>query len=179
MLWALLLNQNRNRRARSGIASLQIFSLFSDFSHYNQRFLLSHFWLNIHIWKASQKQQFGKKDMNSRRSRAALFDGIEEGGVRAYSSSHEIDESSNDQAMEGLQDRVNFLKRLTGDIHEEVQNHNQMLNRMGNDMDSSRGILSGTVDRFKTVFETKSGRRMATLVASFLALFLLIYYMTR
>ncbi|KAJ4770134.1 Bet1-like SNARE 1-1 [Rhynchospora pubera] len=117
--------------------------------------------------------------MNSRRSRAALFDGIEEGGVRAYSSSHEIDESSNDRAMEGLQDRVNFLKRLTGDIHEEVQNHNQMLNRMGNDMDSSRGILSGTVDRFKTVFETKSGRRMATLVASFLALFLLIYYMTR
>ncbi|KAJ1690876.1 hypothetical protein LUZ63_015031 [Rhynchospora breviuscula] len=121
-----------------------------------------------------------EKDMNSRRSRAALFDGIEEGGVRAYSSSsHEIDENSNDRAMEGLQDRVNFLKRLTGDIHEEVQNHNRMLDRMGNDMDSSRGILSGTVDRFKTVFETKSGRRMATLVSSFLALFLLIYYMTR
>ncbi|KAJ3672184.1 hypothetical protein LUZ60_006905 [Juncus effusus] len=122
--------------------------------------------------------------MNSRRdarNRAALFDGIEEGGIRAYSSSSsiEIDEHENDRAMLGLQDRVSFLKRLTGDIHEEVQNHNRVLDRMGNDMDSSRGILSGTVDRFKTVFEKKSSRRMATLVASFIVLFLIIYYLTR
>jgi hypothetical protein len=46
------------------------------------------------------------------RSRVALRDGLEEGGVQAYSSSHEIDEHSNDRAMEGLQDRVNFLKRV-------------------------------------------------------------------
>lgn len=122
--------------------------------------------------------------MNSRRdyhsTRAALFDGIEEGGIRASSySSHEIDEHENDQAIEGLQDRVNVLKRLTGDIHEEVESHNRVLDRMGNDMDTSRGILSGTMDRFKMVFETKSSRRMATLVASFLALFLLIYYLTK
>ncbi|KAG5250503.1 Bet1 SNARE 1 family protein [Salix suchowensis] len=58
-----------------------------------------------------------------RNNRAALFDGIGEGGIR------------------------------------------------GNDMDSSRGVLSGTMDRFKTVFETKSSRRMFTLVA----LFLIIY----
>ncbi|KAJ3693083.1 hypothetical protein LUZ60_012178 [Juncus effusus] len=124
-------------------------------------------------------------NMNSRRengrNRAALFDGIEEGGIRAgsYSTSHEIDEHENELAMEGLQDRVNLLKRLSGDINEEVETHNRMLDRMGNDMDSSRGILSGTVDKFKTVFETKSSRRMATLVASFVALFLLIYYLTK
>lgn len=46
------------------------------------------------------------------RSRVALLDGLEEGGVRTYSSSHEIDEHSNDQDMEGLQDRVSFLKRV-------------------------------------------------------------------
>ncbi|XP_008787405.1 bet1-like SNARE 1-1 [Phoenix dactylifera] len=122
--------------------------------------------------------------MNSRRdyrsTRAALFDGIEEGGIRASSySSHEIDEHEDDRAVEGLQDRVNILKRLTGDIHEEVEGHNRMLDRMGNDMDASRGILSGTMDRFKMVFETKSSRRLATLVASFVALFLLIYYLTK
>ncbi|KAH7691661.1 blocked early in transport 1 protein [Dioscorea alata] len=122
--------------------------------------------------------------MNSRRDyrngRAALFDGIEEGGVRASSySSHEIDEHENERAIDGLQDRVNVLKRLTGDIHEEVDSHNRMLDRMGNDMDSSRGILSGTMDRFKMVFETKSSRRMATLVASFVAVFLLVYYLTK
>ncbi|KAG2324817.1 hypothetical protein Bca4012_039319 [Brassica carinata] len=123
--------------------------------------------------------------MNPRREprggRSALFDGIEEGGIRAASSytSHEINEHENERALEGLQDRVILLKRLSGDINEEVDAHNRMLDRMGNDMDSSRGILSGTMDRFKTVFETKSSRRMLTLVASFVALFLVIYYLTR
>uniref|UniRef100_A0A7C9EUQ2 t-SNARE coiled-coil homology domain-containing protein n=1 Tax=Opuntia streptacantha TaxID=393608 RepID=A0A7C9EUQ2_OPUST len=123
--------------------------------------------------------------MNSRReyrtTRTSLFDGIEEGGIRASSSysSHEIDEHDNDRELDGLQDRVNILKRLTGDIHEEVDSHNRMLDRMGNEMDTSRGFLSGTMDRFKQVFETKSSRRMFTLVASFVVLFLIVYYLTR
>ncbi|XP_039005723.1 bet1-like SNARE 1-1 [Hibiscus syriacus] len=122
--------------------------------------------------------------MNPRRdlrnNKVALFDGVEEGGIRASSSySHEIDEHENERAMEGLQDRVNLLKRLSGDIHEEVDSHNRMLDRMGNDMDSSRGILSGTMDKFKMAFETKSSRRMFTLVASFVVVFLVIYYLTR
>lgn len=116
-----------------------------------------------------------------RSTRTSLFDGIEEGGIRASSSysSHEIDEHDNDRALDGLQDRVNILKRLTGDVHEEVESHNRMLDRMGNEMDASRGFLSGTMDRFKQVFETKSSRRMFTLVASFVVLFLIIYYLTR
>ncbi|KAI3907796.1 hypothetical protein MKW92_045927 [Papaver armeniacum] len=68
---------------------------------------------------------------------------------------------------------------LTGDMHEEVENHNRVLDRMGNEMDSSRGILSGTMDRFKMVFETKSSRRMLTLVASFVVIFLVVYYLTK
>ncbi|KAF7848401.1 hypothetical protein BT93_L1980 [Corymbia citriodora subsp. variegata] len=119
--------------------------------------------------------------MNTRSNRAALFDGIEEGGIRASSSysSHEIDEHENERAMDGLQDRVNLLKRLSGDINEEVETHNRMLDRMGNEMDASRGVLSGTMDRFKTVFETKSSRRMISLVASFVVIFLVVYYLTR
>ncbi|KAK4483687.1 hypothetical protein RD792_010888 [Penstemon davidsonii] len=157
---------------------------------------------------------FGRRDRNAR---VALFDGIEEGGIRASASysSHEIDEQENDRAVDGLQDRVNLLKRLSGDIHEEVESHNHMLDRMGNDMDSSRGVLSGTMDKFKMVyfiltstmltvhlayvwlldfsgktlkenvflnfevFETKSSRRMFTLVASFVVLFLILYYLTK
>ncbi|XP_031500305.1 bet1-like SNARE 1-1 [Nymphaea colorata] len=122
----------------------------------------------------------GTRLRDLRGGRNALFDGIEEGGIRASSSySNEISEFDNDRAMDGLQDRISILKRLTGDIHEEVESHNRALDRMGNDMDASRGILSGTMDRFKMVFETKSSRRMATLVASFVALFLLIYYLTK
>ncbi|RZB48220.1 Bet1-like SNARE 1-1, partial [Glycine soja] len=53
---------------------------------------------------------------DNRNNRVSLFDGIEEGGIRAssvYSSSHEIDEHDNEQALDGLQDRVNLLKRVS------------------------------------------------------------------
>lgn len=44
-----------------------------------------------------------------------MFDDIEEGGIRGSSSytSHEIDEHENDNAMDGLQDRVLMLKRVS------------------------------------------------------------------
>lgn len=50
-----------------------------------------------------------------RPSRTALFDGIEEGGIRATPSyaSHEIDEHDNDRALDGLEERVNILKRVS------------------------------------------------------------------
>ncbi|WVZ91874.1 hypothetical protein U9M48_037988 [Paspalum notatum var. saurae] len=71
---------------------------------------------------------------------AALFDSIE-GGIRApaYSS------------REFMSRRMTKLCTLTCDIHEEVENHNQMLDRMGNDMGASRGFLSGMVNKFKMI----------------------------
>ncbi|XP_058001141.1 bet1-like SNARE 1-1 isoform X2 [Hevea brasiliensis] len=93
-----------------------------------------------------------------RNSRSVIFDdGLEEGGLRASSSySHNINDHDNDKDIDSLQDTVILLKRLTDDIHEEVESHNHLLDRMGNKMDISRGILSGTMDRFKMVFEKKS-----------------------
>ncbi|XP_057959979.1 bet1-like SNARE 1-1 [Malania oleifera] len=114
-----------------------------------------------------------------RGSRAALFDGVEEGGFNRPSHSHDIDEHDNDRAMDSLQDRVIFLKSLTGDIHEEVESQNRMLNRMGNDMDASRGIMSGAMGRLKMVVEKKSSRKMCSLAASFVIVFLIVYYLTR
>ncbi|XP_043810451.1 bet1-like SNARE 1-1 isoform X2 [Manihot esculenta] len=116
-----------------------------------------------------------------RNSSSAIFDdGLEEGGLRASSSySHDINDHDNDKDMDCLQDRVIFLKRLTGDIHEEVKNHNHLLDRMGNNMDVSRGIMSGTMDRFKMVFEKKSGRRTCILAGVLIVSFLTIYYLIR
>ncbi|XP_019181197.1 PREDICTED: bet1-like SNARE 1-2 isoform X2 [Ipomoea nil] len=111
-----------------------------------------------------------------RATRSALFDNydsIEEGGIRAsHSYSRDMDEHDNDKAVDNLQDRVTFLKKLTGDIHEEVESHNRMLDKMGNEMDSSRGVLSRTMDRFKMVFEKKSNRRTCKLAG-----WLLMYFM--
>ncbi|XP_031097551.1 bet1-like SNARE 1-2 [Ipomoea triloba] len=118
-----------------------------------------------------------------RATRSALFDNydsIEEGGIRASNSySRDMDERDNDKAMDNLQDRVTFLKKLTGDIHEEVESHNRMLDKMGNEMDSSRGVMSRTMDRFKMVFEKKSSRKTCKLAGWFVLSFFLIYYIFR
>ncbi|KAJ8504720.1 hypothetical protein OPV22_005606 [Ensete ventricosum] len=70
--------------------------------------------------------------MNSRRdyqnNRAALFDSIE--------------------TLSPAKESCFILPR---EIHEEVGIHNHALDRMNHDMDTSRRVLSGTVDRFKRV----------------------------
>ncbi|PKI40051.1 hypothetical protein CRG98_039556 [Punica granatum] len=118
---------------------------------------------------------------DSHASKAGLFDsygGIEEG--RGTSSSHrEINEHDNDQAVENLQERVMFLKRLTGDIHEEVESHNRMLDIMGSGMDASRGLLSGTMDRFKKVFDKKSNQKICKVAAYFVVSFITVYYLIK
>lgn len=120
---------------------------------------------------------------DNRSSRSSLLDGLdslEEGGLRASSSySSEINERDNDNAIDTLHDRVSFLKRLTGDIHEEVESHNSMLDRVGNKMDGSRGMMLGTMDRFKKVFEKKSTRKTCSLVGYFTLAFIFIYYLIR
>ncbi|XP_061360812.1 bet1-like SNARE 1-2 [Gastrolobium bilobum] len=120
---------------------------------------------------------------DNRSSRSSLIDGfdsLEEGGIRASSSfSREINEHDNDRAIESLHDRVTFLKRLTGDIHEEVDSHNHLLDGVGSKMDGSRGMMLGTMDRFKKVFEKKSTRKTCSLAAYFTVAFIFIYYLIR
>ncbi|CAI0465545.1 unnamed protein product [Linum tenue] len=126
-------------------------------------------------------RSFQNRSREIRSSRSALFDdGLEEGGLKASASfSSEIKEHDNDRAVETLQDRVSFLKRITGDIHEEVESHNRLLDRMGNGMDVSRGVISGTMDRFKAVFEKKSSRRTCALAGTFVLSFIAVYYLIR
>ncbi|XP_033133671.1 bet1-like SNARE 1-2 isoform X2 [Brassica rapa] len=69
--------------------------------------------------------------------------------------------------------------QVTGDIHEEVESHNRMLDKVGNKMDSARGIMSGTINRFKLVFEKKSNRKTCKLIGYFVLLFLVMYYLIR
>ncbi|KAF9601477.1 hypothetical protein IFM89_020244 [Coptis chinensis] len=117
--------------------------------------------------------------LEHRGNRSALFDGIEEGGIRATVYSHDVNDHDNEKALDGLHDRVNLLRTLTGDIHEEVNSHNRVLDGMGNDMDASRGTMSGTMDRFKSVFKTKSSRRTFTLASTFVVLFLVVYFLMK
>ncbi|CAM6041073.1 unnamed protein product [Sphagnum jensenii] len=117
-----------------------------------------------------------------RTTRGQLFDTVEEGGLRAsapYVSSTEIAEQENERGLDTLHDRVNVLKRLTADIHGEVDSHNRLLDGMASAMDASRGIMSGTMNQFKRVFETKSTRTIFTIVGTCVVVFFLVYYLTK
>ncbi|WOH07447.1 hypothetical protein DCAR_0726877 [Daucus carota subsp. sativus] len=64
---------------------------------------------------------------------------------------------------------ISDFEILTGDIYNEVESHNRMLDR------TVWGIMSGTMDRFNMVlFEKKSSRKTCGLVACFVVLSL--YY---
>ncbi|KAJ6313258.1 hypothetical protein OIU77_014711 [Salix suchowensis] len=81
--------------------------------------------------------------------------------------------------FEATHDMYTTCLQLTGDIHEEVESQNRLLDRMGNNMDTSRGIMSGTMDRFKMVFEKKSSRRTCALAGFFILSFFILYYLIR
>ncbi|WJX94475.1 hypothetical protein P8452_75889 [Trifolium repens] len=105
--------------------------------------------------------------LDNRSSRSSLLDGLdslEEGGLRASSSySSEINEQDNDKAIDTLHDRVSFLKRLTGDIHEVVESHNSMLDRVGNKMDGSKGYDVGNHGSIQEALSASPHHSHATL----------------
>ncbi|XP_024379137.1 bet1-like SNARE 1-1 isoform X2 [Physcomitrium patens] len=120
--------------------------------------------------------------MNPRRGTRSQLLEMEEGGLRTsapYASSAEIAEQENERSLGELEDRVKLFKRLAGDVQDEVDSHNKLLEGMGNAMDASRSMMAGTMARFTRVFETKSSRNIATIVASCVVIFLLVYYLAR
>ncbi|URE03547.1 SNARE domain [Musa troglodytarum] len=110
-------------------------------------------------------------------NRAAQFDSIEEGGIRASSYLlMKLLSMTKINILMGCKIEFDFYYdhlgvKLTGEVHEEVEIHNHALDLMGHDIDTSSGVLSGTVDRSKMVFERKLNRRMITLVISFLVFY--------
>eukprot|EP00243_Klebsormidium_subtile_P001904 TRINITY_DN13611_c0_g1_i1.p1 TRINITY_DN13611_c0_g1~~TRINITY_DN13611_c0_g1_i1.p1 ORF type:complete len:156 (+),score=15.46 TRINITY_DN13611_c0_g1_i1:103-570(+) len=134
------------------------------------------------VLAGGRNMNLGKRDSTrGGNARAALFDGLEEGGLRAGTSfsTSEIAEQENERGLDTLADRVSILKRITTDIHSEAESHHSLLDQMGRNMDGARGMLSGTVDRMTKVFQTKSGRQIFYIVASCVAIFLLIYFLRR
>lgn len=64
----------------------------------------------------------GVQGCTRRGGRVALFDGIEEGWIKASSShSRYINELDNESALTGLEDRVSILKRVSSNLFEFFQ----------------------------------------------------------
>ncbi|KAL2620932.1 hypothetical protein R1flu_001137 [Riccia fluitans] len=118
-------------RATSGYYAFLL--LWLPASIYNGVIICLHIDISIKVSSAFFRRRLESR--NTRRydrNRNSLFDTLEEGGVRASSSysTSEIAEQENDRGIESIGDRVSMLKKLTTDIHDEVDNHNRMLERM-------------------------------------------------
>eukprot|EP00898_Chlorokybus_atmophyticus_P002058 jgi/Chlat1/2853/Chrsp194S03010 len=87
-------------------------------------------------------------------ARGALFNDIEAATDSGNAQrgqlydDRELAEQENDRSLDKLSDRVSILKRVTMDINQEVDSQHRLLDRMGQDMDGTRGLLGGTMDRF-------------------------------
>eukprot|EP00899_Mesostigma_viride_P009936 jgi/Mesvir1/18944/Mv18915-RA.1 len=122
--------------------------------------------------------QFGKRE---RGGRGALFGDVDplENNARGGMFDHELAEQENDRNIDGLHERVELLKRVTLDMHEEAQAHNALLERMGQNIVGARGALGGLMDKLDKVFSTKSSRRVLTIVGVVVVLFLVVYYFAK
>ncbi|KAH7842851.1 hypothetical protein Vadar_009775 [Vaccinium darrowii] len=94
-----------------------------------------------------------RADLDYHASKAALFDGfdnIEEGGIRASSSySQNIDDHTNDKAINSLEDRVSFLKKyqLRWRIQKGLEIKQRVVHRKRKYLDSAPTALS--LEQFK------------------------------
>uniref|UniRef100_A0A2N9H050 t-SNARE coiled-coil homology domain-containing protein n=1 Tax=Fagus sylvatica TaxID=28930 RepID=A0A2N9H050_FAGSY len=75
-------------------------------------------------------------------------------------------EKDQKRRIDRYQDAVVQLKKLAVEINKEVDSQNRMLDRMGNDMDSSRGVLSGTMDQDHAELRRLGGTRGENLPAA-------------
>ncbi|CAN7043866.1 unnamed protein product [Brassica oleracea var. botrytis] len=63
--------------------------------------------------------------------------------IKASSSySHGTSECGDDEALESLQDRVSFLN-MTGDIHEEAESYNRLLDKVVVTMEEDSRVCTG------------------------------------
>ena len=88
-------------------------------------------------------------------------------------------DSENQVRVEGLSDKVSRLKSLAFDIETESKDSNRYLDDMGDDFDSSQGLLGGSVNRLSNMVAANRGNRklMCYLIIGLLLMFILSYYL--
>ncbi|VDI83843.1 BET1-like protein [Mytilus galloprovincialis] len=95
------------------------------------------------------------------------------------SRSEEMLDSENQRRVDGLSDKVSRLKSLAFDIETESKDSNRYLDDMGNDFESTHGLLGGTVNRLSHMVSANKGNRklMCYMIIGLVLLFFLAYYL--
>ena len=82
----------------------------------------------------------------------------------------------NEEQISALSTKIADLKRITIDIHQEVNSQNKLLEGMESQFDSTGGVLQGTMKKLGGLLEVKDSKHMCYLSVFIVFLFLLIYY---
>mmetsp|Transcript_10529 Transcript_10529/g.14340 ORF Transcript_10529/g.14340 Transcript_10529/m.14340 type:complete len:118 (+) Transcript_10529:152-505(+) len=88
----------------------------------------------------------------------------------------ETAERDNERQIDYLAERASVLKQITMDIHGEAERQNTFLEQMQGTVENARNLLSGTMDRFGKVFETKGSKYMLYIVTGMVVVMLFLYY---
>lgn len=91
----------------------------------------------------------------------------------------EAAEAENDRVAGELGERVSMLKRITSDIHSEVDAQNRLLDGMGGGMDGVRAALAGTVERVTRAFNDKGNRQLVYVAGGTAFILFVLYYAVR
>lgn len=86
-------------------------------------------------------------------------------------------ESQNRQMTEQLSQKISTLKSFVHEIEIEAKEHNKLLDEMDTDFDSSKNLLSGTVNKIKKMMKGgRSNRRIMCHFSLFLVTFFIVIY---
>eukprot|EP01062_Namystynia_karyoxenos_P058162 TRINITY_DN4958_c0_g1_i1.p2 TRINITY_DN4958_c0_g1~~TRINITY_DN4958_c0_g1_i1.p2 ORF type:complete len:142 (+),score=43.12 TRINITY_DN4958_c0_g1_i1:88-513(+) len=91
----------------------------------------------------------------------------------------EIMEEENDKMLDRLGEEVKAVKHLALDIRDEVDTHNNMLDKLGKGFDQATGALKGTMTRLDQVFKSGGSGHMCLLVSFCFMVFVGLYYLIK
>lgn len=83
----------------------------------------------------------------------------------------------NDQTIEGMNQKANTLKRIVLDIESQVQESNNLLDRLETDLSGARALLSNTMSKLSDLSKSATNTHMLYLIIFVVFVFMLIYFL--
>lgn len=97
----------------------------------------------------------------------------------AAESTQSMLERQNNQQVDELRAKVNSLKSVSIDIHDELKNHNEMLDVLGNDADETFAFMGVSTKRLGKLMQSGNGRVMCYLIGFVVTTFIVIWFLIR
>lgn len=88
-------------------------------------------------------------------------------------------EQENDALVQNLHDKVDFLKKFSIEIGDEVREQNKFLKGFDDDMSTSGNLMSSTLHKLDSVMGTGGSKHLCYLVLFIFVFFMLVVWLVR